>query len=283
MLELYRKEEIEHIDNIPAKILHQQLAGTECSVSMHWHKHIEIDMMLSGDAEFTVDGDKRLLRPGDFIIINSGDVHMGTAPSKIPLKDRYQELITILWDYDFLHRYVEHLPVLRFEMPQSETLMQKIRALILTIDKAYMQKALCFEMEITSALLQIGCILLNHCVVREESLQTSRIKSNSREIQQAVSHIEENCRKNLTLSEVAAYMGFSPEYFSKKFKQLTGVTFHDYLIYCRIRNSLKDIQNTNLSMTDIAYRNGFPNVKSFIAYFKKTYNTTPLKYRNKRH
>ena len=282
MPELYRKEEIEPINKIPARILHQQLAGTECSVSMHWHKHIEIDLMLSGEAEFTVDGDKRLLKPGDFIIINSSDIHMGTAPSEIPLKERYQELITILWDYDFLHKYVEHLPVLRFEMPQSEPLVERIRELILKIDSAYMQKDFCFELDITSALLQIGSILLKNCIVSEERLPASGMKSNLQEIQEAVGYIEENYSKNLTLDEIAAHMGFAPGYFSKKFKQITGVTFHDYLIYCRIKHSLHDIKNTSLSMTDIAYRNGFPNVKSFIGYFKKVYNTTPLKYRNNR-
>lgn len=109
VIELYRKEEIEHINNIPARILHQQLSGTECTVSMHWHKHIELNLILKGEAEFTVDGIKSLLKPGDFIIINSSDIHMGTTPLQIPLQDRYQELITILWDYDFLHRYVDHL------------------------------------------------------------------------------------------------------------------------------------------------------------------------------
>ena len=167
MFELYRKEEIEHINKIPARILHQQLAGTECTVPMHWHKHIEINLMLSGEAEFTVDGVKRELKPGDFIIINSSDIHMGTAHPEIPLKDRYQELITILWDYDFLYGYVDYLSELRFEMPQSESLREKIKGLIMQIDRAYMGKGICFEMDITSALLQIGSILLKNCIVSE--------------------------------------------------------------------------------------------------------------------
>lgn len=282
MMELYRKEEIEHINKIPARILHQQLAGTECTVPMHWHKHIEINLMLSGEAEFIVDGVKRELKPGDFIIINSSDIHMGTAHPEIPLKDRYQELITILWDYDFLYRYVDHLSELRFEMPQSESLGEKIKGLIMRIDRAYMEKGICFEMDITSALLQIGSILLKNCIVSEEKLPENGMKSNLQAIQEAVSYIEENYAMNLTLDAISKHMGFTPAYFSKKFKQITGVTYHDYLIDCRIKNSLKDIRNTNLSMTDVAYRNGFPNVKSFIEYFKKAYNMTPLKYRNSR-
>lgn len=282
MMELYRKEEIEHISKIPARILHQQLSGTECTVSMHWHKHIEINLMLSGEAEFTVDGDKSLLQPGDFIIINSGDIHMGTARPEIPLGERYQELITILWDYDFLYGYVDHLSTLRFEMPQSEALKEKLHDLILMIDNAFIVKQLGYEMDITASLLQIGSILLKNCVVSEDKLLENGEISNLRTIQNAVSYIEENYARDLTLEEIASHMNFAPAYFSKKFRQMTGVTYHDYLIDCRIKNSLKDIRNTDLSMTDIAYRNGFPSVKSFIEYFKRAYNTTPLKYRNNR-
>ena len=150
------------------------------------------------------------------------------------------------------------------------------------IDRAYMEKDICFEMDITSALLQIGSILLKNCIVSDEKLPENGMKSNLWAIQEAVSYIEENYAMNLTLDEISKRMGFAPAYFSKKFKQITGVTYHDYLIDCRIKNSLKDIKNTNLSMTDVAYRNGFPNVKSFIEYFKKSYNMTPLKYRNSR-
>lgn len=118
-------------------------------------------------------------------------------------------------------------------------------------------------------LLQIGSILLKNCIVREEELPTSSMKRNLRSIQDAVSYIEENYAKDLTLEKIAECMNFTPAYFSKKFRQMTGVTYHDYLIDCRIKNSLKDIRNTDLSMTKITYRNGFPNVKSFIHYFKK--------------
>ena len=192
MAKNYRKEEIELIRKIPAKILHQRLWQTECTVSMHWHKHVEINLMLVGEAEFTVDGTKSFLAPGDFIIINSGDIHMGTARPDIPLKERHQELVTILWDYNFLHGYVDHLSTLRFEMPQSSELRKTLHDLILEIDRAYTRKDLCFEMEITSTLLQIGSILLRHCLVSEERLLESGSRNHLKAIQDAVLYIEKH-------------------------------------------------------------------------------------------
>ena len=246
---------------------------------MHWHRHVEINLMLSGEAEFIVDGRKTLLSPNEFIIINSGDIHMGAAPPEIPLKDRYQELITILWDYDFLHGYVDHLREVRFEMPQSGRLRQKLHDLIIQIDQTYLQKELCYEMEITSTLLQIGSLLLKHCLVSEERLPENENRNNVKAIQAAVTYIEKHYTTDLTLEKIAEQMHFTPAYFSQKFKQTTGVTYHEYLVNCRVKNSLRDIRNTDLTITEIAYKNGFPNVKSFIMYFKKAYNTTPQRYR----
>lgn len=278
-MEIYKKEEIEHINKIPAKIIHQYLSGTECSVGMHWHKDIEINFMLLGEAEFTVDGKTKALHPGEFIIINSGDIHRGTAPMNIPVQERHQELITILWDYDFLHNYLEHLSNLRFEMPQDEFLIKQIRDLLISIGTIYLQKGTCFEMDISATLLQIGSLLLKNCVYDEDDSSKAIMQKSTKAIQEAVNYIENHCTEDLSLETVAEYMNFSQNYFSRKFKQMTGTTYHDYLIDCRLKKSLIDVKNTNLSSTEIAYRNGFPNVKSFIEYFKKNYGTTPQQFR----
>jgi len=95
MEELVRKEEVAYCDQIPARILLQELKGTECFVKMHWHDEIEIDLILKGDALFYVNGRDVRLRPGEFILINSGDVHLGNGCPDAPLVERQMELITV--------------------------------------------------------------------------------------------------------------------------------------------------------------------------------------------
>ena len=155
MTQSYRKEEVTYCDHIPARIIHQMLYGSECFTSMHWHRDVEIDLFLQGSAEFTVDGRKRIVEAGDFILINSGDIHMAQAPTTIPLRDRHQELLTILWDYDFLHQYVEALPALRFDTPQDPALKKELRKLLMQIGILYLRRDLCYELDITSTLLQM--------------------------------------------------------------------------------------------------------------------------------
>ena len=102
MIQNLRKEEVVHCEKIPALIKYQRLLGAECSVPLHWHKEIELNLMLDGTGEFLINGKKELLTAGNINLINSENIHMGEPPASIPVSERKLELITILWDYDFL-------------------------------------------------------------------------------------------------------------------------------------------------------------------------------------
>lgn len=74
-------------------------------------------------------------------------------------------------------------------------------------------------------------------------------------------------------------MNMAPTYFARKFKQYTSYTFYNFLMQYRVHQAQQDLLLSDDSVTEIAYNNGFPNVKSFIEQFKKTYQTTPKQYR----
>ena len=139
MKETYFKEEITYSDRLPAKIIHQTLSGSECFTPMHWHNEIEVNLMLRGMAEFTVNGEKRLLKPGDYILINSRDIHMGQYPVETPIGERFQELITILWDYEFLRRYSDHAGGLRFLLPDDQNEAGDVKGYVQSIGRRFIR------------------------------------------------------------------------------------------------------------------------------------------------
>ena len=73
-------------------------------------------------------------------------------------------------------------------------------------------------------------------------------------------------------------MNMSPYYFSRKFKEYTGINFYDCLIQCRLLHAREELLSATGNITDIAYNNGFPNVKSFIVQFREKYHVTPKQY-----
>ena len=59
-----------------------------------------------------------------------------------------------------------------------------------------------------------------------------------------------------------------------------GITFYEYLTRVRLRQALIDLRDTDLSITDVAAKNGFADVRAFNRYFKGSFSKTPQSYRS---
>lgn len=278
MRQAYKMEEVVHLDKIPARILHQMVRDEECYVPLHWHKDIELNLMLLGNTEFTVNGKRNRTLAGELILINSEDIHMGAPPTGVVGFEPEMELITILWDYDFLKQYSEQ-PVLRFDLGQNSEIKREVRDKIIQIGICFLHKKKYYEMDITALLLNIGSLLMKHCLVPLGEQQERIEKKTIYRMQKAVNYIEENYQNAVSLQQMSEYMNLTPTYFSNKFRQATGITFHECLNRCRLRHAVHDLSSTDMTVAEIAYENGFPNVKSLIQSFKKVYQTTPQQYK----
>lgn len=101
----------------------------------------------------------------------------------------------------------------------------------------------------------------------------------SREIIQALSFLQNNYGRQITLNEVAGLVGLSPNYFSSIFKKELGTSFLEYLNRYRIEKSMELLQNTSLKTYEIAFRCGFSDEGYYGKTFKKYTGKTPNEYK----
>lgn len=94
-------------------------------------------------------------------------------------------------------------------------------------------------------------------------------------------YIDNNLEKHLSLEEIALQCGFSKNYYSKTFKEITGSTPFEYIIESRMLLARKLILTTNICIDQIVYLCGFDDRTYFYRIFKKHFNTTPALYRQK--
>jgi AraC-like DNA-binding protein len=85
--------------------------------------------------------------------------------------------------------------------------------------------------------------------------------------------------QKITLTEVAEEAHLSKEAFCRFFKLRTRKTFTDYLLHLRINEAQKLLQETELSISEIAYRVGFENLSYFNRSFKRIAGKTPRYFR----
>jgi len=85
--------------------------------------------------------------------------------------------------------------------------------------------------------------------------------------------------QKITLAEVAAEANLTKEAFCRFFKLRTRKTFTDYLLHLRINEAQQLLQETELGISEIAYRVGFENLSYFNRSFKRIAGKTPRYFR----
>ncbi|AMB79622.1 MULTISPECIES: AraC family transcriptional regulator [Pseudomonas] len=95
----------------------------------------------------------------------------------------------------------------------------------------------------------------------------------------AVDYIFSHYARELTLEEVADYMGMKPTYFSRVFKQATGRCFIEFVNRLRISKSCELLADGRKAVTDVCFESGFSNISNFNRRFQQLKGMTPSHYR----
>ncbi|WP_013322474.1 response regulator transcription factor [Gloeothece verrucosa] len=93
--------------------------------------------------------------------------------------------------------------------------------------------------------------------------------------------IEANYNREITLSEVAQAVGYSPAYLTNRLKRETGRTVNRWIIERRMVEACALLRNTNWSVEQIATTVGYLNVSYFFRQFRQYKGTTPKAWREK--
>ncbi len=104
-----------------------------------------------------------------------------------------------------------------------------------------------------------------------------------RRIATAVRFIELHFRRPLSLEELSALVGISPYHFLRTFKQVVGLTPHQFLLRRRLREAALRLRTTRDPVLDIALDAGFGDLSNFNHTFRMAFGTTPTKYRTSGH
>lgn len=85
----------------------------------------------------------------------------------------------------------------------------------------------------------------------------------------------------VTLPQIADKFHYTPEYTSRLIKSTTGKSFTQILQQVRLEKAQVLLQDTNLSVANIANQVGYETTEYFIRIFKKQMHMTPTEYRRK--
>lgn len=243
--------------------------------NLNWNAELEILYVLCGRLSCAVSGQTYQLEAKDFIVLNPYEMHwisgkcckaisMFIFPSLLSLKTG--------------KRADERIVCCSSDTTVPVRCYDEIRKLMANILMQFYQDGPTDEYQTYGDTLDLLSVL-------EENFRTHRQKSVSKEqsitehMQKLVRYMDEHYMENLTLAEVAKTEFISANYLSHLFRTYLHIPFVQYLRMLRLNHAYSDLMNTELSVTEIAMRNGFSSATAFIQYFRDVYGKTPAKFR----
>lgn len=92
-------------------------------------------------------------------------------------------------------------------------------------------------------------------------------------------YINENISRSISMQEAADKVNLNYHYFSKVFKEMSGITFTKYVNERKMAVAKELVTDPTIRINEIAYKLGFKESNHFSRTFKKTYGLYPTAYR----
>lgn len=98
-------------------------------------------------------------------------------------------------------------------------------------------------------------------------------------LEQAVIYIEEHLGEEISVEDVAKFVGYSYYHLARQFSATLGESVGGYIRGRRLADAAKKLLYTNRKVIDIALEAGFDSSEAFSRAFKAIYRASPRQYR----
>jgi AraC family transcriptional regulator len=98
-------------------------------------------------------------------------------------------------------------------------------------------------------------------------------------LQRTLAYIRAHLAQELSLTTLATVVHLSPDHFARLFKQATGRTPHQYVLWCRMERAKQLLADTDVPLGMIGLQVGCTDQSAFTALFRKYVAMTPKAYR----
>lgn len=239
------------------------------SIPAHWHEHIELLYLLSGNTTFVCNAKGIAVRRGDLVVVNSGELHYFESETEI-------EYVCIIIEASLLTDAGCGNVLLQSRIPPDATVSSYVRTLVQNSESPHAASEL--------VLKGTACLLIAHlidCYTAEKllpskyDLRLSRMKKTNA----LLDFMHENYNCPLTTASLAEAYHFSEGHLCRIFRAATGKTVTQYLNQIRIEKAAVLLKNTDESVSGISQSVGFESLNYFDRVFRKRFGCSPVEYK----
>lgn len=235
----------------------------------HWHEYLEIIYFVKGELTLKID-DKILEAKGDDILVfNSFEVHESVRLS--PENEYY--VFVVPPEYFQTVQTFENILYDSIIRNDSECMSCIKKAAALVDD----------PLDGSQFLLNAEIFKFLFVAFQNHIHKTTPLHNQEMDTKQIIEDIQNRISRcyaePLNLKLLANAFCISVSYLQHTFKAQTGYSIIDYLNRTRIEHAARLLSETDLHISEISEKVGFPDYNYFSRVFKKYKNVTPTKFR----
>lgn len=280
------------------------------SVGMHSHDFYELILVGRGSCRHMCNNTETLLIQGDAVIVSkhhahgfsiSGDTVIYNCQFRldalsVDVIDRLHEAPSLLetdvssyedvWVWETTLREMEKEAFYQkeqlhmgYELNSSKQGVIHLNPSEFAFISAVLQRGLNRETDqlLQQRYMEIILLELKKGLSWQNRKYTQCSSSNQKAIAAVLMYIEEHLDETLDFNDIAHRCAFSPNYFRKLFKDVTGLAPVAYVNRLRVVRACEYMQKDGLSIRDAAERVGIYDLNYFSRIFKKIMGCTPSK------
>lgn len=248
----------------------------------HSHEFIEIVYVAEGTGTQVLSGQRYEVGRGSVVFLNYGSSHTFVSPEgmiyyNILLQPAFLSetlvnsvdalsLLMLSAFSDFRGSIVDYSPVLRFEGRQLE----ELDALVHAMEREFQEKEPGYRTSLRGYMQVLLTLLF-----RKMSLPPEESAVSGSMTPGLLSYIQQHCCERLSLNELAAQCFYNPSYFSRMFREFSGMTLTEYVHRCRIERAVALLRETRRPVEEIGAEVGYGDKKQFYKHFRAVTGRTP--------
>jgi AraC-type DNA-binding domain-containing proteins len=252
-------------------------------MSCHWHSEYELIYINKGVINLTLNDRRYAASEGDLVIINAGVLHSGLPQGDGCVYD------CVVFNMHYLAAQNDVCGTFIKNVINCDVLIDeyfprcddRIHLLAENVIDELKNCADGYQLNVKGLLYLIIGIVCREKYYKRNDEGLNRSEQKITRLKDVIELIEESFDSDISLEMMAEKARLTPKYFCAYFKEITNKSPMEYLIGYRVEQACVLLENTNMSVTEIAFSCGFNDLSYFIRTFRKLKETTPNKFRKK--
>ncbi len=279
----FSRYEIYDFDNISA--FNMSTGYKERSYKMHWHSYGEIMLVGPGDTNiYQINQTRYELAEGDFVLIWPMEMHavIDADREKALVIQFSNAFMNSLFDLRRIMHFYHNLHVLCIN--SHKQLVNELRVIADKMKDIFFSDKMDRELRCCMLLMEFMLTLDKHRNEFTEELSAEERTSYSDDVLKRMIMVTDYIKNNLTADDLsqgtmARMAGVSKDYFSRIFKNVTGMNYSKWLNTIRLEKATSLLSQEKMTLTEVAMLSGFQSIPSFNRVFREEKGMAPGEYR----